>query len=322
MANDSELGGRLRRAAQMVKVPDDPFERLQRRRRVKQRNERLMAGAVSMVLVGGLVAGTLTVLAHARHGSGTILPGSNGQGLRGGVMQGLGLEPGDYVYRTVTLTSQGYFTAGSTQLDQLSFTLETWWASDGSGRVEYTCITPDCDTQYGFGPAGVFGPGGFPTDDDMTGLSGDPAELLPQLEARSVDGGQSPEPAFSPGPELTPGVTVGSVLDAVVNILEEPNGSLELKAACFAVASDMPSVERTDDATDPAGRPAIRLRFSMDTWGSADYYFDPSTHLLMAETGGGAGTPEEHSSWIYDMGIVGSTDDKPGDGHWLFPRSG
>src|SRR5438874_1030047 len=99
MANDSELGGRLRRATQMVTTPDEPFERLQRRRGVKHRNERLMAGAVSMVLVAGLLAGTLTVLAHSRHG--TAVPGAKGaatghgttgHGGSGGVVQGLRLD--------------------------------------------------------------------------------------------------------------------------------------------------------------------------------------------------------------------------------------
>src|ERR1051325_7239650 len=91
MANDRDgaLGERLRRTAQMVSLPDDqgplqdPFEGLRRRRSVKRRNERLLAGTVSMVLVGGLLAGTLTVLAHSQHGAGRVVPGAGGGSVGG-----------------------------------------------------------------------------------------------------------------------------------------------------------------------------------------------------------------------------------------------
>jgi hypothetical protein len=223
------------------------------------------------------------------------------------------------VYRTGSTTAQGFFTAGSTTMGHFGFTITSWWASDGSGRFEHDCITPDCESGYGFPPTGVFEPGRFPTDDDMTGLSADPAELLTQLEARSGDGGRSPEPAFSPGPELAPGVTVGTVLDAIVNILEDPNGSPELKAACFDVARAMETVEETDGVTDPVGRPAVRLRFAMDTWGSVDYFFDPASHLLMATVSGMDGNGDAGGSTIYSEAIVDSTDATPTGDQWLFP---
>ena len=46
MSRMSDLGERLRRASGLVPGPDDPFERLTRRRDRKRRNERLVAGAV------------------------------------------------------------------------------------------------------------------------------------------------------------------------------------------------------------------------------------------------------------------------------------
>jgi len=320
--DDVDVRERLRRASAMVSPsPQDPLERLARRRERRKRRERLMAGGVAIALLIGLVGGTVAVLGHIGVRQGPTSGGRDGAMGRLGHRTGSvrALNDGSYVYRTETLTSQGYFTAGSTTLDHLGFTITTWWANDGSGRVGSVCLTPDCQSSYGFGPTGVFGPGGFPTDDDMTGLSTDPAALLVQLEARSADGGSSPEPAFSPGPELTPGVTVGTVLDAIVNILEDPNGSPELKAACFDVARSMPSVAETDGVTDPAGRPAVRLRFAMDTWSSVDYFFDPATHLLMAEDSGGVGSPDQRSTTIYNMGVVDSTDAEPTAGQWLFP---
>jgi hypothetical protein len=322
----TDLGERLRRSGRALPAPqDDPLERLIRRRDRKRRNERLLAAAVSLALVGGVLGGTLAVLSHVGSGRGQQSPAAGGNVLGGSLGPRTGSAPaladGSFVYRTQVHSSQESFTAGSSTVDHLSFMIQTWWANDGSGRVEYTCITPDCENSYGFGPTGVFDPGQFPTDDDMTGLSADPEKLVLELIARSSDDGSSPEPAFSPGPELKPGVTVGAVLDAIVNILDDPNGSPELKAACFDVARSMPTVEEADDASDPAGRPAIRLRFSMDTWGSVDYFFDPATHLLMAEVSGGAGTGDAGSTTIYNEGIVDSTDATPTADQWLFPEA-
>jgi len=314
----SELGARLQRSGAGLPPPGgDPLERLVRRRDGKRRNERLMAGVVSLALVGGVLGGSLVVLQHMSRAPGHVAIGP--MGARTGTAPAL--PDGSYVYRTATLTSQGYFTVGSNQLDHLAFTMTTWWANDGSGRVEHGCITSGCETSYGFGPSGVFDAGAFPTDDDVTGLSSDPQTLLTQLEARSGAGGNSPEPAFSPGPELADGVTVGAVLDAAVNILEDPNGSPELKAACYDVIRGMPTVEETDGVTDPAGRPAVQLRFEMDTWGPVDYFFDPTTHLLMAEDSGGVGSADHHRATIYHVAIVGSTDATPAADQSLFPEA-
>ena len=57
----------------------------------------------------------------------------------------------------------------------------------------------------------------------------------------------------------------------------------------------------------------------MDTWSSVDYFFDPATHLLMAEDSGGVGSPDQRSTTIYNMGVVDSTDAEPTAGQWLFP---
>jgi hypothetical protein len=319
----TDLGERLRVAGTNLPAPEgDALERLVRRRERGRRNERVLSAVVSLALVGGVLAGTLVVFGRVG-GTGTSA-GSGGDyhlgthlGMRTGSAPAL--ADGSFVYRTQTVTTHG---DGVVDPADLAYTITTWWANDGSGRLEYSCITPpDCQSENGFGPTGVFGPGAFPTDDDMTGLSSDPDKLVLELIARSGDGGSSPEPAFSPGPELKPGVTVGTVLDAIVNILDDPNGSPELKAAAFDVARSMPTVDEADGMTDPAGRSAIRLRFSMDTWGSVDYFFDPATHLVMAEVSGGPGTTDASSTTIYDEGIVDSTDATPTADQWLFPQA-
>src|SRR5437764_7224420 len=159
----NDVGARLRRSGAVLPPPEDPVERLVRRRDRRRRNERLAAGAVSLVLVGGVLGGSLVVLQHLSRAPGHVAIGP--LGARTGAAPAL--PEGSYVYRTATLTSQGYFTAGSNQLDHLAFTMTTWWANDGSGRVEHGCITSGCETSYGFGPSGVFDAGAFPTDDDV-----------------------------------------------------------------------------------------------------------------------------------------------------------
>jgi hypothetical protein len=308
----NDLGERLRRAGELVPPPDDPFDRLVRRRDGHRRRERIVAGAVAMVLAVGVLGSALFVLSRAgRHGTGTPATGSTGQKnptIKKGKMQGthLALADGQYLYRRWT-----------NMRSDVAFVVETWWANDGSGRVEVRCITPNCDQSYGFGPQGTFGPGQFPTDDDLTGLSTDPSELLSQLLARTAPGGSSPEPPVSPGPELKPGVTVGGLLYAIDSLLEDPNGSPDLKAAVYDVTAGAETVQVTEGMTDPAGRPATVLEFAYGSDPAMDYYFDPTNHLLMAIT-----SPLDQCGFsTFDQGIVDSTDATPTGGQWLFPES-
>ncbi len=310
MGSGSDVGDRLRRSTQEVNPPDgDPFERLQRRRARKHRRERLLAGGISVALVGALIAGSLMVLHGTRTRAGGAASGGAASG--GGPSVPVELQPGQYLYMKQTLVLHGD-----------TFTTETWWATDGSGRQRITCSTKDCVTDSGpgytsaYGTEGdeTFGPGRFPTDDDLTGLSTDPDTLRQQLIDRTAPGGRSPEPAFSPGPELGPGVTVGGLLSAIANILQDPNGQPALKAAVFEVAAGVPGVDVRTGTTDPDGRVATSLRFPVEFGATFDYYFDPTTELLM----GYAPTGTEYFT-EFDQGIVGSTDITPTGDQWVFP---
>jgi len=294
----------------------DPFESLQRRRTAGRRNERLLAGTVSMALVGGLLAGTLTVLAHSQHGTGTTLPGGAGLSGSGGAVGQPGtfvqLGDGQYLYMKQTLALHGD-----------TFSTETWWATDGSGRERITCSNQTCVTDsspgfvdsYGSPGDTTYGAGQFPIDDDLTGLSTDPDTLRQQLLERTAPSGHSPEPAFSPGPELTPGVTVGSMLDAIENILSDPNGDPALKAAVFQVAAGVQGVDVKPGVTDPVGRPATVLAIpGLDGGNGTNWYFDPTTDLLM-----GYGPTDGSKLFTFDQGIVASTDDTPSGDQWVFP---
>ncbi len=263
-----------------------------------------------MVLVGGLLAGTLTVLAHSQHGAGRVVPGSGG-GSVGRPGAGVQLEPGQYLYMKQTLSLHGD-----------TFTTETWWATDGSGRGRITCSNQDCVTErspgfvdsYGTPGDDTYGAGQFPTDSDLTGLSTDPGTLLDQLIERTSPSGHSPEPAFSPGPEVAPGVTVGSLLDAILNILNDPNAQPALEAAVFQVTSGIDGVQVRSDQSDPAGRAATVLVVpGIDGGDASNWYFDPATNLFM-----GYGPADGSREFTFDQGIVDSTDATPSGSQWLF----
>ena len=315
----NDLGERLRRASEGISPSEGQFERLLRRRDRRKRRERLLAIGVSFALVAGVVGGVLFTLSKSgsRTGHRTPLDGhSSRTGQAGQANQALALGDGQYLYVRFHQVMPGF-----------DFTQQSWWATDGSGRTQFDCSTegcmdPNCQGQdgcsgYGGPPNKTYGPGEFPTDDDLTGLSTDPDELLPQLLARTAPGGESPEPAFSPGPELTPGVTVGGLLYAIESILTDPNGSPDLKAAVYTVAAGLDGVTVHDGATDPAGRPATLLEWSLDGSTEARHYFDPDTHLLMASSWAG----QDDTYAVYDQGIVGSTDAIPTGDQWFFPES-
>jgi hypothetical protein len=302
--DDLEMGRRLRAASRLV-APGQDLAALERRRDRTRRSRQMRAASVAVVMSVAVVGG---LLAGLRFGSGSGVRTGDGGGSAGAVTQAA-LLPGQYLYIDRTIVA-----------DNGRISLTSWWASDDSGRQEFGCTIADCGHSYGSPPTGSFGPGAFPTDDDVSGLSADPSVLLGQMEERTAPGGRSPEPDFSPWPELTPGVTAGGLWDAATNILEDPTGGPDLRAALFEVVSGIPGVEVHDGISDPAGRPAVALELSWtgDGGGSSALYFDAATHQLMAE-GPPPGSAGSSGYTIYDEGIVTSTDGPPSGNQWLFP---
>jgi hypothetical protein len=301
----NDLGERLRRAGDLVSLPDEPFERLVRRRDRRRRRERVTAVLVSVALVLGGLGGALFALSRTNgrfgHGS-TTNGGRTSHRLSAALRARLELGAGQYLY----IRERIQRTHGAPVV------LQTWWATDGSGRIAEDCPAP-CD--YGT-QTGTFGVGLFPTDSDVSGLSTDPNVLYGQMLERTGAGGSSPEPEFSPGPELTPGVTAGSLQDAVGNLLQDPNGSPELRAALYEVATRIPNVTITEGSTDPAGRAATRFDFPDIPDGGHDvWYFDPTTKQLMAV----AYSSHPGEGLVFDEGIVPSTDAPPSGDQWLYP---
>jgi len=293
------LGERLRHASDLVSLPEDPFERLIRRRDRRRRRERVVALAVAAVVALGALGGGLFAL--TRTGQRTNVTSGDGNGR-------LALASGQYLYLQEIV---------STQSGQVR--VETWWASDGSGRTTYACSTSDC--HWGAPSVGTFGPGGFPVESDVSNLPTNPSALLDSLEQRTATDGASPEPAFSPGPEVASGVTAGSLYRAIERLLEYPNAAPELRAALFEVFAGLPGVTIDHDVTrDPAGRPTIALSFTDDN-GPRVYYFDPDTKQVTGFGPPGA-TDASDGLTIWNEGIVTSTDERPTGDQWLFPPAG
>ena len=315
----TDIRDRLREASNLVSGPAQPFERLVARRDRRRRRERIVAGVVAMTLAIGVLGGTLLVLSRTGGTHGVRNPGSsstgthgkgNAHGSTGSKLAGrLALGDGQFFYMKSTIvTPDG------------NIVKETWWASDASGRAAFDCTIPNCDNVWGSGPTGTFGPGKFPTDSDVTGLSTDPALLAGQLLERTGPAGESPEPGqISPGPELTPGVSAGSEWRAITELLRDPNTEPDLRAAIYQVAKTVPGVEVMDATTDPAGRAGVGLRFPYDGGQVVEYDFDPATlQLLAIRSGVASGFDTGYS--VYELGIVDSTDHAPTGDQWLTPE--
>jgi len=296
--DDLDLEPRLREAGRGVD-PTLEFDQLTRAReraqRRRQRRAAATAGVLSVAVIGALLVG----LRFESRGRTHALPGSGPQAQSG-------LGDGQYLYLSRSIV-----------LDNGKIVTQTWWKNDDSGRIAFDCTVPDCAKTQ---PTGTFGPGAFPTDDNVSGLSADPSLLLTQMEQRTAPGGGSPEPEFSPGPELTSGVTAGSLWDAGTNILADPTGGPDLRAALVQVLSGLPGVQVQTGVQDPAGRPATALVLAgvLDGGAPSAIYVDPTTDQLMA-MGAPPGSNGSSEYVLYDEGVVTSTDAPPAGDEWLFP---
>src|SRR6266540_4666695 len=176
MKTDEELSERLRRASRTVRVPEDPVERLHRRRATKRRRERLTADFVALVLFVGAVGGALFAL-RGVWGNHRGIPGSG----EWTPDRPLKLQPGQYFYLKGT-----DFGFDGSQQDQ-----QTWWAPDGSGELRFDTNRPDKYKPYP--PEGIYDKGGFPPpyQDDLSSLSTDPAVLEEQVRERAEKNGDS-----------------------------------------------------------------------------------------------------------------------------------
>ena len=148
-------------------------------------------------------------------------------------------------------------------------TYRTWWATDGSGRLE------NLDGRWH--DEGEFGPGGFRSDTGpVADLSTDPAQLEAQLRVRVEPGGASPEPY-----ERWGGPVEWGLIRSIRELLLAPDLSPAVKAALVEVAANLDGVTVDDRAIDPPGRAAILLSTHTEQKLN-EWWFDASSHQLLA----------------------------------------
>jgi hypothetical protein len=295
------LTERLVRAGHLVDPPQPSLERLLRRRDRRDRNRRIASTFLALAIAAGGTGGALYALSGIAPGPARVEPGNP----PGTVAIGP-LGPGEYFYEhyVVVIGEEPGIEGGRV-------VVETWWATDGSGRMERETSTPS----YGVRPSGTWGPGEFPGLEDLSSLSTDPDRLAVELGVRSAPGGASPQPDVSPEPGQT--TESGGLWRAVTALLEMPNAEPALRAALFEVAADIPGVEVIGNTRDPVGRVAVMLRISSEG-AEKQLFFDPQTHQLLANVEDYDRSPTWYRI-VTEAGAVGSTEDRPTPDEVFFP---
>jgi hypothetical protein len=300
---------RLVAAGSAMRPPEDPFDRLLKRRDRRRRNQRVAAGAVAGVMALAVLGGGLFALSRiggektGRFGSGPSSPAP-------------ALGPGQYFYvKTTVIRPEIRVSSGDgdgyVASEACTAVLESWFATDRSGRLR-----SQSGSCYGGPEDGTYGPGEFPSGRELAELSTDPAELEAQLEARSASNGASPQPDVTPGGGLP--LKTGQLWRAVRALFAFPQAIPELRAAIFEVTANLEGVERIERVKDPVGRDAIELKLTAEER-ITELFFDPATKQLMAQKERPVNGESGPSYDILESGIVSSVDAPPSDDEWLFP---
>jgi hypothetical protein len=139
------LTERLVGAGHLVDPPQPSLERMLRRRDRRDRNRRIGSTLLALAITAGGTGGALYALSGIAPGPGRVEPGNPPVKV---AIPPLG--PGEYFYeRSVVVIGQEFGMEGGRAV------VESWWATDGSGRLETETSTP----AYGVPPSGTGEPG-------------------------------------------------------------------------------------------------------------------------------------------------------------------
>lgn len=263
-----DLKDLLEQGANAAPRKDLPLSDLHDRRDRRRRRQRLQAGVLGMTVTVALVASAILLL-PAKGDSG-LGARAGGDGLPAMTGTPPALRPGQYSYQRILL----YGTCDVADVSPMApcattvLHMESWWTLDDSGRK---VVLEAHD--YGAGETGRFGPGQFPDEGDLSAFPTDPEALQAFLLDRSAPGGASPRPEVTPAPgvPLDEGLLWNSIQD-YLGSTQYLNATPALRAAMLRVLAEQPMVTVTSDATDPAGRAAVELRFRA---------YDADTHVFV-----------------------------------------
>ena len=264
---------------------DDVHDRRGRR----ERRRRVGATVVGLSLTVAIVSGAAFAMGSPETGGrpvGTIGGGSLP------APHTVALGPGEYSYQLIRYPCES--------CGQDSLYAESWWALDGSGRITVM-------EQHNYGiQEGMFGPGEFPAEGDLSAFPTEPGALEAFLLERSGPDGASPRPDESPAPGVS--LEEGQLWLAIHDYLGSTqylNATPELRAAMLQVLSQVPMAQVETGVEDPLGRRANVLRFHAYDADVA-VFADPTTGDFMAMTEDGVTTIV-----VEEAGIVGDDHARP-----------
>jgi len=267
----------LEQAQRLAPTPAFDLDDVRDRRIRHDRRRRMSARVVGLGITAAIVAGAVFAMTTSAGTRGTVHPGAagGGEGLPAPV-RSVALAPGEFSYQRIKIESTS--TCADCGVSHVELLAESWWATDGSGRIDVSKAQ-----NYGIN-GGTFGAGAFPTEGDLSGFPTDPAALRAFLLERSAENGASPRPAVTPAPGVP--VEDGELWLAIQDYLGSTqylNATPELRAAMLQVLAEDPMVQVSTGATDPLGRPASTLRFhAYDA--DVTVFVDPATGDFMAKT--------------------------------------
>ena len=333
-----DLREQMTRARREAPSPDDAMTRLTELRERRARNGRVLSAAVALAVTGGLIAGGLVVLNHRGSATGpggfgtkgATGPATSGQGGTGGPASAGPASTTVPASSGPATTGNGAggsnLTAGAGQFYYWKFaivyhggvsTATYWWSPQGHGQL----VSSQGGDGYSVPMTGPIEMGKGMIGDDLSYLSTDPAQLLPQLVQRSSDEGASPRPDVTPGPGQT--AETGRLVSAVEDLLSEmaPHSSPDLRIALYGVLKGIATVQDLGNLQDPTGRPGVALRVTIDG-SQRTFWFDPDTHLFLAEEEATDPAAPPGYVIVQSGGIVDSDTAVPTGDHRILPEAG
>jgi hypothetical protein len=263
----------LERAQHLAPTPAFDLDDVRDRRSRHDRRRRVSATIVGLGITAAIVAGAVFATAsNGTHGG----PGPAGGGALPAPVRTVALAPGEFSYLRIKIESTS--TCANCGVNHVELLAESWWALDGSGRIDVSKAE-----NYGI-HGSIFGPGTFPAEGDLTAFPTDPEALRTFLLERSADDGASPRPEVTPAPgvSLDDGLLWLAIQD-YLGSTQYLNATPELRAAMLQVLAQSPMVRVSTGATDPLGRPASALTFHAYER-EVTVFVEPTSGDFMAKT--------------------------------------
>jgi hypothetical protein len=277
-----DAAARERARGRLLERIDAEVSREERRKRARRLGVPVVAAAIVALVFGvqallppGSGGPALSAAAEIRH-LGTLST----------ALPTLQLGPSSFLYRETEVQGPKPYTdiGTGTYTLNVSFTQQTWLATDGSGKTITTYQTvafasesdramweklgePDMPAPgeidpntYGSGQLAYYPVGQLPSD---------PQKLKDVLNAGTVIEG-------SPSTGAAELLTIGT-------LLAQGDVTTDVRASLFELASEIPGVTVQRDAFDPIGRPAIAVSV-VDALRRTTLFFDPTDASLLADS--------------------------------------